>query len=321
MLLKRKAPAASPASFDQALTAARPFYDALTCAVVIADKDLTLRYANPMAVTLLRGLEAQIREVFGIGFDEMLGGSIHRFHRDPERVERILNEEGDQLLPHYAQMQFGSTWLDTSVSWFCGADVATRVGYLATMRDISEQFEAERRAAEFRDHLANASAAVEELNASINSIAKDTSMTAQMAGDTAAGATEIGSQIATLDAQRAEIETAMAAINAVAEQTKLLALNATIEAARAGEAGKGFAVVAGEVKDLANTTAQATDEVSVQLDTITASITNLRNALDTMGATIHEINGRQTSIAGAVEQQGATTSDIARTISLAVANA
>ncbi len=320
MLLKRKAPAASHASFDHALAAARPFYDALAFAVLVADRDNVLRYLNPTATRVLGAVESDMRAAFGVGVDDLVGGSIHRFHHRPEAVESVLDGTNGGSMPHEARLRFGDIVFDAVIDRFPDAD-GNHVGFLTTLTDVSDQLVAERRAAEFRDHLANASAAVEQLNASINSIAKDTSMTAEMAADTAAGATEIGTQIATLDAQRAEIETAMAAINAVAEQTKLLALNATIEAARAGEAGKGFAVVAGEVKDLANTTAQATDEVSEQLDTITASITNLRNALDTMGATIHEINGRQTSIAGAVEQQGATTSDIARTISLAVANA
>jgi methyl-accepting chemotaxis protein len=103
-------------------------------------------------------------------------------------------------------------------------------------------------------------------------------------------------------------------IRDIAEQTNLLALNATIEAARAGDAGKGFAVVAGEVKSLANQTAKATDDISQQVDDIQAVAQDAVQSIDGIGRTIDRINEIAGSIASAMEQQQAATSEISSNV-------
>ena len=117
-----------------------------------------------------------------------------------------------------------------------------------------------------------------------------------------------------LGASSQEIGNVVKVITSIAEQTNLLALNATIEAARAGEAGKGFAVVAGEVKELAQETAKATEDISQRIDAIQTDTAAAITAIDQIGSVIGEINDTQTTIAGAVEQQSATTSEIGRNV-------
>ena len=96
-----------------------------------------------------------------------------------------------------------------------------------------------------------------------------------------------------------------------ANQTNLLALNATIEAARAGEAGKGFAIVAQEVKLLANQTASATAEISTQVADIQSETGMAVEAMREVAATVERVNAIATAIAGSVEQQSAATERIA----------
>ena len=99
----------------------------------------------------------------------------------------------------------------------------------------------------------------------------------------------------------------MRLITSIAEQTNLLALNATIEAARAGSAGKGFAVVADEVKQLARETAKATDDISRRVETIQQDAEQATTSIQGVSQVIGQMNEFQATIAGAVEEQNATT--------------
>ncbi len=157
-------------------------------------------------------------------------------------------------------------------------------------------------------------AAVEQMNASIREIAKNASDAAKVASTAVHAAEATNGTIGKLGESGAEIGKVIKVITSIAQQTNLLALNATIEAARAGEAGKGFAVVANEVKELAKETAKATEEISLRIETIQTDTRKAVQAIGQIGSIIGHINDISMTIAGAVEEQTATSSDISRNV-------
>jgi methyl-accepting chemotaxis protein len=159
------------------------------------------------------------------------------------------------------------------------------------------------------------SAGAEEMGASIREIATNAGEAAGVAADAAKTAAATNASVAKLGDASTQISTVVALITSIAEQTNLLALNATIEAARAGEAGKGFAVVASEVKDLAQETAKATEQITAQVAAIQAESEGAVGAIGKIATVISTISEYTTTIASAVEEQTATTSEIARSVS------
>ncbi|MCW2726331.1 MAG: Methyl-accepting chemotaxis protein [Frankiales bacterium] len=155
----------------------------------------------------------------------------------------------------------------------------------------------------------------EEMGASIREIAQNANQAAQVAAEAVDVAARTTETVTKLGASSAEIGQVVKVITSIAEQTNLLALNATIEAARAGESGKGFAVVANEVKELAQQTAQATEDISRRIQAIQNDTTGAVEAIERISSVIGQINDFQNTIASAVEEQHATTSEMARNVS------
>ncbi|PWC55649.1 HAMP domain-containing methyl-accepting chemotaxis protein [Azospirillum sp. TSO22-1] len=158
------------------------------------------------------------------------------------------------------------------------------------------------------------SAAAEELTSSVGEISRQVSESARIAGVAVDEASRTNATVASLSEAANKIGEVVSLINDIASQTNLLALNATIEAARAGEAGKGFAVVASEVKNLANQTAKATEDIQAQVAQMQQVTGVAVEAIRGITGTIGRMSEIASTIASAVQEQGAATQEISRNV-------
>ncbi|ROP29024.1 methyl-accepting chemotaxis protein [Couchioplanes caeruleus] len=293
--------------FDSTVTTTRT--------VVLVSLVVAVALAIALALAVSRMILGPLRRVSGV-LDAMAAGDLTRDAQVDQR---------DELGQMAGNLRRATTTLREAVGDLArhSGELGTAADSLArTSRDSAAGAEAGARqagsvaesAALMSTNIQTVAAGAEEMGASIREIGESATQAAGVASRAVDVTAATSGVMAKLGESSMEIGNVVKVITAIAEQTNLLALNATIEAARAGEAGKGFAVVASEVKDLAQETAKATEDISQRVAAIQADTTGAVTAIEEISEIIARISDFQTTIASAVEEQSVTTAEMSRNV-------
>ena len=265
---------------------------------------------------------------FGKRSDEIgqLGAALGVFRENLARTRELEEETARQRLASEEQRReemarvaasFEETVLGLSQEMAAGLDTlnlsATSLAEIAT-GTTSRSLSVSSASQQATENVNTVASATEELSASIAEINTQVHASAKAVTDASSEVERSNRAVGKLQEVVGKIGDVTKLITDIAEQTNLLALNATIEAARAGEAGRGFAVVASEVKALAEQTAKATEEIDLQISEMRQAADDSIMATGSVAEMVQAIHQRTSAMAAATEQQNAATADIARNV-------
>ena len=312
-----------------------------------ATPDNKIFYMNSRAKELMGQHRCELNSgLRGADVANASGNSIHQYHKDPARIRRIFSSPRSDM-PHTAEIPIGGITLRTTAfPIWDHLDPSKVICYMACWSDITAEKAVEtlrqeqvQRKDYLEDCVQQIATAMEEMSMTVNEVAHNTTKASDSASQVAGNARE-GQQVVSqavlemqkvaeivrgsavivrnLGAKSEKISEFVNVINDIADQTNLLALNAAIEAARAGEQGRGFAVVADEVRRLADRTVASTKEIrlmvnEIQKETVLAveSIEKGKTEAEVSENLSHQVDESLNNIVQSIERIESVISQIA----------
>lgn len=272
----------------------KPLFKGVDLAKAMADGDLT------------RTMDVDQKDEIGILAKSLndMAGNLRRMFGDINSGVLRVDDSSTQLAAIANQMSAGAS----STADRSGQVAAAAEEMSANQSSIAAAME------QASVNVNMVASATEEMSATINEIAANSGKAKEITTVAVQQSRKASERVNELGKAADEINKVTEAITEISEQTNLLALNATIEAARAGEAGKGFAVVANEIKDLARQTAAATLDIKNKIAGVQEATGVTVKEINEIGQVIADVDKIVATIAAAVEEQTATTKEIAQNV-------
>lgn len=190
-------------------------------------------------------------------------------------IAKLINLTFEHVKSDFAQFQDNASEIASAATQTASATHQSKANLVQLQQDIEGIAESMVEMSKSVSQVVDSVSTVSESAAKSNELSKQGSGVVEVAvveiKDTASEIANVGATIEELNTEVGDILSMVDVIKSVAEQTNLLALNAAIEAARAGEQGRGFAVVADEVRSLAQRTQTSTKEISDVVDVLQSS--------------------------------------------------